>query len=428
MNNGRVLILLLDSFGIGSSEDSIEFGDVGANTFLNIAKFCAEGKANNNLRSGKLKLPNLEKKGLFHAARESAKRCTVEFQLNEHECIDSAYGYAIERSKGKDTSSGHWEIAGAPVLSDWYYFKSTESQESCFPEIFINKLINVSKETQGFYDAGHASGTEVINRLGDDHIKTLKPIIYTSADSVLQIAAHEDYFTLERLYTLCEVARSLLDDMGMNVARVIARPFNGNKAGNYKRTSNRHDYSVLPPDQTLLDKIKEQNGSVISVGKIADIFADQGITKKVKGFGIPELFNKSIEEFVKAKPGSLVFTNFVDFDSEYGHRRDVVGYAQALEYFDTRLPEIDGILSENDMVVITADHGCDPTWEGSDHTREHIPFLYWGKGISPGFIGARDSFSDIGQTIADFLELEPLRYGKSSLRERFLKNSYKVGE
>ena len=419
MNNGRVLILLLDSFGIGASEYPIEFGDAGANTFLNIAKFCAEGKANNHLRSGKLQLPNLEKKGLFQAAKESINQCVSKLQLYKDECIDAAYGYAIERSKGKDTSSGHWEIAGAPVLSDWYYFKSSKDKESCFPEIFINKLIKLSKETQGFYDAGHASGTEVINRLGDDHIKTLKPIIYTSADSVFQIAAHEEYFPLERLYNLCEISRSLLDEMGMNVARVIARPFNGNKLGNYKRTSNRRDYSVLPPEKTLLDKIKEQNGSVISVGKIADIFADQGITKKVKGFGIPELFNRSIEEFSRSQPGSLVFTNFVDFDSEYGHRRDVVGYAHALEYFDSRLPEIDSLLNENDMVVITADHGCDPTWKGSDHTREHIPFLYWGKGISPGFIGARDSFADIGQTIADFLDLEPLCYGKSSLKERF---------
>ncbi|MCP3942110.1 MAG: phosphopentomutase [Desulfobacteraceae bacterium] len=417
MNNNRVLILLIDSLGIGYAKDADKFGDVGADTFAHIVDRCGKKTADNDKRNGILKLPNLAKKGLYQAALASRGKSITDYSPKTTG-IDAAYGYAIEQSKGKDTPSGHWEITGSPVLFDWHYFTPKDTN-SCFPGDFINAFIEKTGLTQGLFDAGHASGTEVINRLGDEHRQTLKPIIYTSADSVLQIAAHEESFGLERLYEICKVARTLLDDMKLNIGRVIARPFIGNKNGNYTRTGNRHDYSVSPPTKTLLDHIKEENGEVISIGKIADIYANQGITKQVKATGIAELFETSLNEFSKAPAGSLVFTNFVDFDSEYGHRRDTAGYANALEYFDNRLPELDHIIKDNDMIIITADHGCDPTWQGSDHTREHIPFLYWGKQIKPGYIGARKTFADIGQTIADFLEIKPLKYGESSLNERF---------
>ena len=417
MNKGRVLLLLLDSFGIGASKDASDFGDQGSNTFLHILEACKDGKADSKMRSGALKIPNLKAKGLYKAAQMSCFDQPNHPLLFCDSKINSAYGYAKEISKGKDTSSGHWEIAGAPVFRDWYYFKK-DNKKSCFPENFIYELIHRSGLAQGFYDAGHASGTDVIRDYGDQHIQTLKPIIYTSADSVFQIAAHENYFSLKKLYELCELARSILDEQGMNVARVIARPFTTEVSGDYKRTSNRHDYSVLPPEKTLLDKIKDQGGSVISIGKIADIFAEQGITSKVKASGLTELFDQSIKQFSKSKPGSITFTNFVDFDSEYGHRRNVSGYASALEFFDKRLPEVDAILEENDMVIITADHGCDPTWHGTDHTREHIPFLYWGENIKPGSIGERSTFADIGQTIAEFLDVDSLSHGESSLWKR----------
>ncbi|QSH41120.1 phosphopentomutase [Lentisphaerota bacterium ZTH] len=415
MNNNRVLILLMDSFGIGSSADADKFGDAGADTFGHIVESCTKGQADSELRSGPLSLPNLERKGLYLAAAASRKSQLPGYQPVAGSEIDAAYGYAVETSKGKDTPSGHWEIAGSPVFFDWLYFQKT-SEGSCFPQDFMHRFIEEAGLKEGILDDGHASGTEVINRLGDEHRKTLKPIIYTSADSVFQIAAHEESFGLERLYDICKTARRILDEMGMNIGRVIARPFTGDRNGNYRRTGNRHDYSVLPPAKTLLDSIKNSGGNVISIGKIADIFANQGITRQVKATGLENLFDQSLTEFSAAPGGSLVFTNFVDFDSEYGHRRDITGYAGALEYFDSRLPELDSILQENDMVVIAADHGCDPTWKGTDHTREHVPFLFWGKSIDTGFIGERKTFADIGQTIAEFLGIEALAYGTSCLK------------
>ncbi|MCP3967087.1 MAG: phosphopentomutase [Lentisphaerae bacterium] len=414
MNKNRVLILLMDSFGIGSSADAEKFGDVGSDTFGHIVESCAKGQGNNELRNGPLKLPNLERKGLYLAAEASRNQPLYNHQSIDASQVDAAYGYAIETSKGKDTPSGHWEIAGSPVFFDWLYFLRTENG-SCFPEKFIQTFIEQAGLKEGILDAGHASGTEVINRLGDEHRQTLKPIIYTSADSVFQIAAHEESFGLERLHEVCKTARRVLDEMGMNIGRVIARPFVGDKNGNYARTGNRHDYSVLPPTKTMLDLIKDTGGTVVSIGKIADIFANQGITRQVKATGLTHLFDRSLAELGEAPDGSLIFTNFVDFDSEYGHRRDIAGYAQALEYFDSRLPEFDAVMRDGDMVVIAADHGCDPTWEGTDHTREHVPFLFWGKSIQPGFVGGRKSFADIGQTIAEFLDIQALDYGTSCL-------------
>jgi phosphopentomutase len=243
----------------------------------------------------------------------------------------------------------------------------------------------------------HASGTEILAELGEEHERTGKPIVYTSADSVFQIAAHEKTFGLERLYELSLLARELLE--GYNIGRVIARPFIGTP-GKYARTGNRHDYSIPPPEPTLLDFLKAARHEVIAIGKIADIYAHQGVTKEVRADGNMALFDTLLEETRTAPDGSLVFVNLVDFDMVYGHRRDVTGYAKALEDFDARLPEFFKLMQPGDLAIITADHGCDPTWHGSDHTRENIPVLAFGPGIKPQELGVRTTFADIGQTIA----------------------------
>ena len=396
----RVIILLLDSLGIGSTKDSEKFGDTGANTFINIYKYFE------NKDLPLLKIPNLKRLGIFN----SAKLVNSDFiSGNDIELIGS-YGAAKEISFGKDTPSGHWEITGAPVLFDWGYFPK---KIPCFPEELINKFINEAN-LAGILGNKHASGTEIIKELGDEHVLSKKPIIYTSADSVFQIAAHENAFGLEKLYKCCTIARRLLDS---NIGRVIARPFLG-ESGNYFRTKNRKDYSVPPHEETLLNKIESFGGEVISVGKISDIFADSGITKKVahseRNMGI---FDNVINEVKIAKNNSLIFANFVDFDMLYGHRRDVEGYGKAIEEFDKRLPELFEILGDDDMVIITADHGCDPTFPGTDHTREYIPIMIYGKKINITSIGIRETFSDIGQTIADFFGIEKLKFGKSFLNK-----------
>jgi len=259
----------------------------------------------------------------------------------------------------------------------------------------------------------HSSGTTIIAELGEEHMATGKPIVYTSADSVFQIACHEETFGLQRLYDLCDIARDLVDDY--NIGRVIARPFIGDNSGNFVRTGNRRDLTTPPPSPTLLDKLVDDGGEVISIGKIADIYAHHGITQKVKASGNAALFDATLAALATAPDRSIVFTNFVDFDMLYGHRRDVPGYAAALEYFDQRLPELLGKLGEDDLLVICADHGCDPTWQGSDHTREHIPVLVYGNGIKAGSLGKRDTFADIGQSLAAFFGLTPMDYGTSFL-------------
>lgn len=252
-----------------------------------------------------------------------------------------------------------------------------------------------------------------MDALGEEHMKTGKPIFYTSADSVFQIACHEETYGLDKLYELCEIAREELTKGGYNIGRVIARPFVGDKAGNFARTGNRHDYAVKPPAPTMLQKlVEEKQGEVVSIGKIADIYAHVGITKKVKATGLDQLFDATVEEMKLAGDKTIVFTNFVDFDSAYGHRRDVAGYAAALELFDRRLPELMAQLKDEDMLILTADHGCDPTWPGTDHTREHIPVLVYGPKIKAGSLGHRESFADIGQTVANYFDLSPMDYGK----------------
>lgn len=398
---GRAIILMMDSFGLGGAEDAVKFADAGADTLGHIAA-----------ARGGLKVPNLAELGLLKAAEASSGQTPQAgpqdgVKIN----LPSKYGFMREISHGKDTSSGHWEMAGSPVQFEWGYFKPDYPS---FPKELIQKICDEAG-IPGILGDKAASGTEIIEELGEEHIKTGKPICYTSADSVFQIAAHEKYFGLDRLYKLCEIAFKHVAPY--NIARVIARPFEGEKKGEFKRTKNRHDYSVKPPMVTVLDEIKNAGGAVISVGKISDIYAKQGITKAVKASGLEELWDVTLAEAAGAPDFSLVFTNFVDFDMSWGHRRDVEGYAKGLEYFDTRLPELAAQMQEGDLAFITADHGCDPTYKGTDHTREHVPVIMFGPGVKPAFIGGRDTYADLGQTIADYFKLPPLKFGKSFLNE-----------
>lgn len=403
----RVFIMVLDSFGIGATPDADRFGDAGANTLVHIATSCAQGGADKG-RKGKLYLPNLTRLGLGKAAEASSG--TFPIGLDEDAKIIGAYGYASELSSGKDTPSGHWEIAGVPVLFEWGYFAQ---EKNSFPQPLLDKLVEAAN-LPGYLGNCHSSGTVILDQLGEEHMKTGKPIFYTSADSVFQIACHEETFGIKNLYQLCEIARKTLDDGAYNIGRVIARPFIGNKAGCFQRTGNRRDYSVEPPAPTVLKKlVEEKAGEVVSIGKIADIYANVGITKQVKATGIEALFAASLEEIKKAADNTIVFTNFVDFDSSYGHRRDVAGYAAGLELFDIRLPEMLELIKNDDVLIITADHGCDPTWPGTDHTRENIPILIYGPKVKPGALGHRQTFADIGQTVAQYFGLSPMAYGKT---------------
>ena len=395
----RAFILLLDSFGLGATPDANTFGDEGANTFGHIASWAAsQGKP--------MDLPNLEKLGLAAAAQLASGEWAEGF--HQREGFTGAYGAARERSTGKDTQSGHWEIAGVPVTFEWGYFPRT------VPSIpaEITDVLAKQFDLPGFLGNCHASGTEIINKHGDEHVASGKVILYTSGDSVMQIAAHEEHFGLERLYALCEAAFELVKPY--NIGRVIARPFTGEN-GNYKRTSNRHDYAVPPPSATLLDHVKNAGGEVVGLGKISDIFATQGISRVVKGVDNMALFEALLKVTDEVGDKSLTFVNFVDFDQAFGHRRDIAGYANALHEMDRRLPEFMAKLKDGDLVVITADHGCDPSWPGSDHTREHIPMIFFGPGVAPRALPISDTFSDIGATLAKHLGVPPLSNGSSLL-------------
>lgn len=395
----RAFILLLDSFGLGALPDADKYGDAGANTLGHIAKWAAD--------SGKpMDLPNLETIGLGAAAHQASGAWPQGF--TKRDGFSGAWGVAREQSTGKDTQSGHWEIAGVPVLFDWGYFPKTVPS---FPQELTDKLQEITG-VAGWLGNCHASGTTIINELGDEHVKTGKVIIYTSADSVMQIAAHEEHFGLERLYQVCEAAYELVKPY--NIGRVIARPFTGEN-GNYKRTSNRHDYAVPPVAPTLLDHVKDAGGEVIALGKISDIFAGQGVTQLIKGADNMALFDRLLEVADTAPEKSLTFVNFVDFDMHFGHRRDVAGYSNALHELDARLPAFMAKLKEGDLVVITADHGCDPTWAGSDHTREHIPVLFFGPAAPARELPVADTFSDIGATLAKHLGVKPLANGTALL-------------
>ncbi len=404
MTVARTFILVLDSLGIGGADDAAAFGDGGADTLGHIADVCAAGGVTRDGREGPLVLPNLERLGLGRAAAASRGRALPGLD-HEAAMVVAAYGYAAERSRGKDTPSGHWEIAGLPVSFDWGYFPKTEP---CFPDDIITALIERCG-LPGILGNRHASGTKIIEELGEEHLRSGKPICYTSADSVFQIAAHETRFGLERLYEVCAVAKELL--VPLHIGRVIARPFVGKAVADFRRTAHRRDLTIPPHGPTLLDGVTAAGGTVVSVGKISDIFSGRGISRTLKAGSSDGLFDHLLREAETAAGNSLVFVNFVDFDSLYGHRRDVAGYAAALEALDRRLPEFEALLRPSDLAVITADHGCDPTWSGSDHTRENVPALFFGPGVASRDLGRRDSFADIGQTLAAHLGLDSLDHG-----------------
>ncbi|MEM7144610.1 MAG: phosphopentomutase [Verrucomicrobiota bacterium] len=407
----RTTLIILDSLGIGSTPDAKDFGppntpDTGANTLAHIAEYFATGQADHhpdrppNHNTGPLHLPNLSALGLAHAATDASPDKTTPPGLSLDTQLTGAYAHAKEISSGKDTPSGHWEIAGVPVPFDWSYFPNTPD---CFPQDLLQSILTKSNLPASLGNK-HSSGTTIIAELGKQHRDTGHPIFYTSADSVFQIAAHEDpdVFGLEKLYALCKIAREVFDDSTLNLGRVIARPFVGDSAENFQRTGNRHDYAVPPPSPTVLQKLVDDKGTVIAIGKIADIYAHTGVTEEIRASGHPDLWTATLDAVDRAPDHSLVITNFVDFDALYGHRRNPAGYGAALEIFDTRLPELTARINpETDLLILTADHGNDPTWTGTDHTREHIPILLLGKNVVPGQNhGLRPTFSDIAQTIA----------------------------
>jgi len=380
----KVMWFILDSVGIGGAPDAQAFGDEGSDTLGHIAEWFLE-------KEGRpLNLPNLEKLGLGEAYRLVHGSLPAGWKDGGR---SGYYAAASEISTGKDTPSGHWELAGVPARWDWGYFPK---KEECFPKELLEELWEKG-DLVGSLGHCHASGTEIIERLGEESVRSGKPIFYTSADSVFQIAAHEEAFGLERLLDLCELARELT--LEMTIGRVIARPFVG-EAGAYERTANRKDYAITPPKPTVLQRLVDDGKRVAGVGKIGDIFAHTGMSLEIKASGHRQLWEKTR---VARAEADLVMTNFVDFDMLYGHRRDPKGYGLALEEWDV---EFGKFLAEgyDDLIVITADHGNDPTWEGTDHTRERVPVLIYGMG--PGSGGIRETFADVGATIAKSFGLE----------------------
>jgi phosphopentomutase len=386
----RAFLFILDSFGIGNAPDAAAFGDDGANTFLHIADRMP------------LYLPHMASLGLGLAAQSAGGRNPFPDAK-----LLGCWGHAREVSQGKDTITGHWEIAGVPVPFAWHYYPDTAHS---FPQSLLDEIIKRAK-LPGLLCGTHASGTKVIEDFGDEHVRSGKPIIYTSADSVIQIAAHETHFGLQRLYDVCKVARELTYEL--KVGRVIARPFLGETAKTYERTGNRKDYAVTPPSPTLLQIASDAGRHVISVGKIGDIYGHVGTGDEVKVSGNAAMMGRVIELMPTLKDGGFLMTNFVDFDTLYGHRRDPIGYGTLLEAFDRELPNVFAQLREGDVLILTADHGNDPTWKGTEHTREQIPIMIHGRGT--GSVGQRQSFADIGKSIATHLKLQPLAAGASFL-------------
>jgi len=389
---GRAFLVMIDSVGIGGAPDAGEFfngnlPDTGANTLGHIAQACAAGKAEEG-RSGPLALPNLDRLGMGAALTLASGMEAPGLGATP----EGRWGAATEISQGKDTPSGHWELAGLPVPWAWHYFPD---ETPAFPADLTAEVARLAG-TDGILGNCHASGTAIIERLGAAHCESGWPICYTSADSVFQIAAHEETFGLDRLLKLCEDIAPRLHEM--KVGRVIARPFTG-EPGAFQRTANRRDYAIMPPKPVLTNWVQNAGGRVYAVGKIGDIFTMQGIDELRKGpdAKLMEHLHDLVEE---AEDGSLTFANFVEFDSLYGHRRDVSGYARALEWFDTEIGKVIAALREGDMLVVTADHGNDPTWAGSDHTRERVPVLV--AGTAAGELG-QIGFADVAALVAGHL-------------------------
>lgn len=371
--------MVLDSAGIGEMPDAAAWGDAGADTLGHI------------LESRTVALPNLQRLGLGNIRPLSGLSSAAE--------PIGSYGKCTLKSNGKDTTTGHWEMAGI-VLE-----KAFPTFANGFPPRIIEEFVSKAK-VPGVLGNIPASGTEIIKQLGEEHVRSGKPIVYTSADSVFQIAAHEEVVPIERLYEMCEIARGILDGED-KVGRVIARPFLGESASDFKRTENRHDYAVPPPDN-LLPMLKNVGLDVVCVGKIASIYDSVGVTQDLPAKNNDQTIDQTITA-LNAESRGLIFSNLVDFDMLYGHRRDTEGYAQALEHFDSRLPEILDALNDDDLLIMTADHGNDPTKDGSDHTREYAPLLVYGRSAKAGVdLGTRGSLADIGQTIAENFDLKLL--------------------
>jgi len=419
----RAFLIVMDSVGCGGAPDAAAFGDAGADTLGHIAQACAEGRADGpsdgpndgstdipaqptfgrqRTRQGPLHMPNLDALGLGAAVRLSSGATMPGFDAQP----GGLWGAAEEVSRGKDTPSGHWELAGVPVPWDWHYFPDAQP---AFPPDLTRHICDLAG-TEGILGNAHASGTEVIEDLGAEHLRTGWPICYTSVDSVLQIAAHEDAFGLDRLITLC---RELAPQVhAMRVGRVIARPFTGaGTAGDpFRRTSRRRDFAMATPSPTLLDWAQRDGRETVAIGKIGDIFSGRGIDQTLKGADDAALFDHLVDRVRNAPDGSFTFANLVEFDTLYGHRRDVAGYAAALEWLDTRVPELLALQRPGDMILFTADHGNDPTWRGTDHTRERVPVV--ASADRAGHIGLR-GFSDVAATIARHLDLSETGPGKA---------------
>lgn len=381
----RVIWIVIDSVGIGALPDSEKFGDTNVNTLGNIVKTYPDIKIPNLINLG---IGNIEGAGFIQGTKAPI----------------GAFGKCGELSQGKDTTTGHWEMTGVLVETPFKTF------ENGFPKEIIDEF--EFKTGRKVVANKPASGTAILDEYGEHQMKTGDVIVYTSADSVFQIAAHEEIIPLEELYKMCEIAREIM--MGDNaVARIIARPYIGEKKGCFTRTSNRRDYSLDPFEPTVLDNIKESNLDVIGVGKIEDIFNGQGITEAIHTHDNMDGVDQTINYMKKDNKG-LIFTNLVDFDSKYGHRRDTLGYKKALEEFDLRIPEIIDNMKDEDILIINADHGNDPTYKGTDHTREYIPVIVYGKDVKEGLnLGIRDSFADIGATVADILNVKMPKHGNS---------------
>ena len=397
---GRAFLIVLDSVGCGGAPDAAVFGDEGANTLAHIAIECAAGRAEQG-RSGPLYLPHLDGLGLGQAVKLASGAMMPGLDATP----SGLWGAATEVSMGKDTPSGHWELAGVPVPWDWHYFPD---ETPCFPPEIVAEVCRLAG-VEGILGNRHASGTVIINQEGGRHIETGWPICYTSADSVFQIAGHEEHFGLDRLLQLCRDLAPTLH--AMKVGRVIARPFVGSVQAGFIRTGNRHDYAIAPPNPTLCEWVQGAGRQVNAVGKIGDIFSGRGIDQVRKGADIT-LFEHLCAFAREAVDGSLTFANFVEFDSLYGHRRDVSGYARALEWFDASLPRFLDLLQPDDLVLITADHGNDPTWRGTEHTRERVPVLGYGVGLRPiGAVG----FVDVAASVAAHLDVPVQGPGRSFL-------------
>jgi len=383
----RVVLITLDGVGIGALPDADRYGDAASHTLLHVAQ-----------ASGGLRLPILQQLGLGNI--EALPGVAPVPQPR------ACFGKMAEVSAGKDTTTGHWELAGLKIRKPF----------ACYPDGFPEQIIAKFTARTGLKTLGNiaASGTEIIQRLGDEHVRTGRPIVYTSSDSVFQIAAHEEVIPVQRLYEICKVAREILDPY--QVVRVIARPFVGDSADSYERTTRRHDFSIPPCGETVLERLKKEGFQVHGVGKIGDIFAGVGLSSSESSESDHDGFDKLLRSLDALESG-LVFVNLVDFDMRFGHRRDAIGFAQNLSAFDSRLPELLERLTQDDLLIITADHGCDPTTPGTDHSREYVPLLVWRKGREEGCsLGVRESFCDVAATVGDWLGVEA-DYGRSFAHE-----------